>query len=187
MTLLTNAAHSRSRADPGLAAAHCAHPSLAEAWWEGVQGGRATQCSMGVGGPFSSEKVHARACEVGTRSLGWMSRSLCLLRGDHLSRIKLPTIVPASHGFPGGAAGPPAAGRVDPEVAATLKLTTVTRQEGALLPLAQWLWRRKCGDVTTALLRGPPAAGVSPTPGRAVPEVGRLSVWRPLPDAGSVL
>lgn len=67
-----------------------------------MQGGRATQCSTCVAGPSSSRKVHAHAREVGTRSLGWTSWSSFLLYGDHLSLIKLPTIIPASHGFPRG-------------------------------------------------------------------------------------
>lgn len=124
-----------------------------------MQGGRATQCSTCVAGPSSSRKVHAHAREVGTRSLGWTSWSSFLLYGDHLSLIKLPTIIPASHGFPRGAAGHSAARRVDPEAAATLELTTVTWQEDALLALARWLWRRKCGNVTAALLRGPRSRG----------------------------
>lgn len=166
-------------------------PSLAGAWREvgedgGVQGGRATQCSTCVAGPSSSRKVHAHAREVGTRSLGWTSWSSFLLYGDHLSLIKLPTIIPASHGFPRGAAGHSAARRVDPEAAATLELTTVTWQEDALLALARWLWRRKCGNVTAALLRGPRSRGGDvPYLERAVAEVGQRSVRRPWPDAGS--
>lgn len=106
-----------------------------------------------VGGPSSSGRVR----EGGTQSPGWTSWSLCLLCGGHLSRIKLPTIVPASHGFPGRAAHTrPQGGLTPTEAAAPLELATVTWQEEVLLPFAQWLWWRKCGGVTVALLRGSP-------------------------------